>query len=95
MLTSWLQKLPYDPIEPLVNHGSEAITYFIKRDLVGESVDSIESIWGLNEAQVIFKKQDSKGYWKSSSVFFSFGVPPVKNHHDNDDDNNNDDKKSL
>ena len=64
---NWIFKFKYDPIRPLLESGNQEVIYFVKRDILDESVESISSIWASSEATKIINKQTSKGYWKSNS----------------------------
>jgi len=50
-------------IESLLSVKNEAVVYFTRRDLLGEKVDSLESVWNLPEPQRILKKQHPDGSW--------------------------------
>lgn len=53
----------YDPVTPLLKSGNQAISLFVRRDLLGETV-SVEELWNLPETQKILKKQQLDGSWK-------------------------------
>ena len=61
----WRQKLNYDPVPSLLASNNPVITYFVRRDLLEEQVDSIQTIWQLPVIQKILKKQQPDGSWKS------------------------------
>jgi hypothetical protein len=63
---AWQNKLKFDPVKPLLDSQKEPITYFSRRDLLGESVSPINTIWHLKDPQTILKKQHHAGYWISS-----------------------------
>ena len=63
-MSDWVENLKYDPILPLVNSQYKAISYFAKRDFLGESVEPIETVWELPDAQKLLKKQRADGSWK-------------------------------
>ena len=58
---AWRQKLRCDPIAALLSSGDEALTYFVRRDLLDERVLSISSVWSLPEVEKLLKKQQSDG----------------------------------
>jgi hypothetical protein len=66
-MKNWIRQLKYNPIKPLRASNNAAISYFVKRDLLSESVSSIEHVWELREPTRIVRKQKSPGYWRSSS----------------------------
>jgi hypothetical protein len=41
-MKNWLKELRVDPIPRLISSKNEAIEYFVKRDLLGERVESAE-----------------------------------------------------
>lgn len=61
---AWQKELKFDPIPFLLGTNNESIIYFTKRDLLGEKVKSITSLWQLDRAQKIIKKQLPDGSWK-------------------------------
>ncbi len=68
--TKWKNKLKFDPLPLLLSSKNQAIVYFTKRDLLGESVGNIEDLWIVPEAKKLLKQQQSNGSWnysKSSS----------------------------
>jgi len=77
-MTDWRKQLRIDPIPILVNSPNKAITYFTRRDFLGEEVASINSVWELPEPQKILHKQQTDGSWKKSDK--SPAVYPP-NHH--------------
>ncbi len=64
MMADWTSCLAYDPIKPLINPGSDAVSFFARRDLLGLDSGPIESVWELPEAARIIKKQRPDGSWK-------------------------------
>jgi len=62
-VNNWRKQLKYDPLLPLLASGNEAIQYFVRRDLLGEQVSPIHSLWQMPEAQRILKKQQADGSW--------------------------------
>jgi hypothetical protein len=56
-------QLKIDPLPPLFSSGNEALVYFVRRNLMGENVDSVHRLWQLPEVRRILKKQLSNGAW--------------------------------
>lgn len=67
-ISNWFSRFNHNPVKPLLESDHPAITYFVKRDLLEESVEGVSTIWKLAEVQKIIKKQHSSGYWKSNSA---------------------------
>jgi hypothetical protein len=44
-LRSWQQELEFDSLTPLISSKNQAIGYFSGRDLLGENMAPIESLW--------------------------------------------------
>lgn len=63
-MSEWRQQFKFDPISGLVNSGEKAVSYFAKRDLLEEHVESIQTLWQLPEALKIIDKQNSDGSCK-------------------------------
>jgi len=61
----WRCKLKYDPIESLLSNKNKAIQYFVKRDLLEENVEPVETLWDLPSATKILQKQQDNGSWKN------------------------------
>ena len=57
-------QLSIDPLPTLLSYGDPALEYFTRRDLLGEAVGPVESLWQLPEAQRILKKQQPDGRWR-------------------------------
>jgi hypothetical protein len=53
-----------DPVPILLNSGNEAVIYFTRRDLLGEGVPSIETLWRLPQAEKMLRRQRDDGSWK-------------------------------
>ena len=56
--------LSFNPIPALLDWENVALTYFTRRDLLGESVDPIETLWQLPTAVKLIAKQQDDGSWK-------------------------------
>lgn len=59
----WRRQLRFDPIPALLESGAEAITYFVRRDLLDEDPGPVRRLWQLPEAQKILRKQQPDGAW--------------------------------
>lgn len=62
-MTLWRDQLEYDPIQPLILSKNNALIYHTKRTLLDEKVPPIETLWELNSALKIIKKQKANGSW--------------------------------
>jgi hypothetical protein len=62
-MDNWLSQLRHDPIAPLLSSKSEALQYFVRRDLLEESVGPVSRLWDQPEAQRILRKQLPDGSW--------------------------------
>jgi len=60
---AWRRRLVFDPLPPLIAAESGAIRYYARRDLLGESVPSIASLWELNQVRRLLRKQKDNGSW--------------------------------
>lgn len=63
-MTTWLDEFKYDPIQPLLIAGNEAITHFTDRDLLNKAVEPIDALWDLKIPKQILRKQKTDGSWK-------------------------------
>ncbi len=61
---SWLSRLEMDPIPSLLSSGNDAIEYFTRRDLLGEKVPPLETLWRLPQAERMLRRQREDGSWK-------------------------------
>lgn len=57
------QEQLHDSVAALLATKDDAISYFTRRDLLGESVGPIETVWTLPELQKILRKQSTNGSW--------------------------------
>ena len=62
-METWRRQLKLDPVPTLLSSGGEALKYFVRRDLLGERVETIQHLWQLPEAQRILRKQQPDGSW--------------------------------
>lgn len=63
-MPDWVKNLKYNPIPSLRNSTDKAISYFTRRDLLGEKVEPINLLWELPAPQKLLKKQRTDGLWK-------------------------------
>jgi hypothetical protein len=64
----WRRSLIFDPLPSLVQTENAAINYFTRRDLLGDSVPSVKSLWELNEVKKLLRKQKDDGSWRYRGV---------------------------
>jgi hypothetical protein len=64
MDTTWLGELRIDPIPAMLDLQNRALTYFIERDLLNQSVPSKASLWDLPESSRLLSRQQDDGCWK-------------------------------
>ncbi len=62
-MKQWLDALRYNPIPCLLDAGDQALSVFVKRDLLDEPV-AVQDVWQLKEPQRILKRQQLDGSWK-------------------------------
>jgi hypothetical protein len=62
-MAHWIDQLRQNPIEPLLGSHHDAISYFVRRDLLDETVPPITTIWNLPLVQKVLKKQQADGSW--------------------------------
>ena len=63
-MAGWLDRLRYDPVQEMLQPGNDAVSYFVRRDLLDERVKPITHVWQLPEAQKILRRQRPDGSWK-------------------------------
>ena len=63
----WAESLRHDPIPALLASDDEALSYFVRRDLLGQEVGPVHLLWTLPEAAKILAKQQPDGSWKYPS----------------------------
>ncbi|HJX38186.1 MAG TPA: hypothetical protein VJ714_06290 [Anaerolineae bacterium] len=63
-MEDWLGHLGVDPLPLLQASSNEAILYFVRRDLLGEEVGPVESLWELPQVVKILRKQQEDGSWR-------------------------------
>jgi len=79
-MDKWVSLLRVDPITTLKKYPDHALDYFIRRDLLEEKVDSIETLWELPEPLKVISKQADQGCWhypsksKSNDPVFNYDL---------------------
>ena len=63
MVKDWQENLE-KVVDALLQSNDRAISFFTRKDLLGESVGPVSQAWELPEPQKILKKQRSDGSWK-------------------------------
>jgi len=59
-----LSSLGIDPLPPLLAWDDAALAYFVRRDLLGEPVDPIETLWEASAAARLVRSQQPDGSWR-------------------------------
>jgi len=62
-MSNWVQRLKFNPIPILVKSENKALTYFAKRDLSGNSMESVRTLWSLPNVVKIISRQKRDGSW--------------------------------
>jgi hypothetical protein len=62
MKNTWQEEL-HNSIAALLATKNDAVVYFTRRDLLGETVEPIQVVWELAEPQKILRKQNADGSW--------------------------------
>ena len=62
-MPGWGAKMRFDPVKPLINCNNPAIRYYARRDLLGEDVEPIQTLWGHAEAKKLLRNQRGDGSW--------------------------------
>jgi len=61
-MNDWRQLLAGDPVEVLATSEHD-IAYFARRDLLGESGDPLDTVWGTPAVERLLRKQRDDGAW--------------------------------
>jgi hypothetical protein len=64
LLTPWPSRLKFDPTPTLLSSGNKAVEYFARRDLLGQQVEAIGTVWQLPEVKKILRHQQPDGAWR-------------------------------
>jgi hypothetical protein len=59
----WLEALAVNPIPALLSREEQALTHFVRRDLQGEPVEPLRTLWEIPEAKKLVEKQGADGSW--------------------------------
>lgn len=53
----------HDPIRGILSSGNAAVSYFVRRDLLGEVVEPLHGVWELPEVEKLLRGQNPDGSW--------------------------------
>ncbi|MBN2333931.1 terpene cyclase/mutase family protein [Candidatus Bathyarchaeota archaeon] len=65
-MDEWTDELRHTPVDALTSSGNDAVTYFTRRDILGEDPGPVEAVWDLPEVRKILRKQRDDGSWGPS-----------------------------
>jgi len=77
---NWQTQLKFDSIKPLLAANDAALRYFVRRDLLDENVEPVQSIWQSPEVARLLFRQLSNGFFKYSGNKPEVYYPP--NHYE-------------
>ena len=63
-METWSHPLRVDPLPGLRASSNEALEYFVRRDLLGQEVGPVQTLWELPQVVKILRKQQEDGSWK-------------------------------
>lgn len=63
----WLRELKFDAVTPLLTVGDVALEYFVRRDLLEDSVKPIKTLWQLPRVTRLLRQQERDGSWRYPS----------------------------
>lgn len=63
-METWLGQLSIDPLPVLQGSSNEAVHYFARRDLLGQEVGPVQTLWELPQVIKVLRKQQEAGSWK-------------------------------
>ncbi len=66
-MKGWRKQLRFDPLPQLLSSENKALLYFVRRDLLGEEVGPLETLWQLPYVVKILGKQQEDGSWRYPS----------------------------
>ena len=66
-MANWREQFSVDPIPVLLAADDEALQFFVRRDLLGEELASVKTLWDQSEPVKILSKQQEEGCWKYPS----------------------------
>jgi hypothetical protein len=64
----WIFQLSADPIPALARSADQALSYFTRRDLLGQSVESVDVLWNAAEVIRLIRKQKPDGSWRYEGI---------------------------
>ena len=64
----WRRRLPHDPVRQLLAAGDAALAYFVRRDLLGDRVPPVRTLWQLPELEKIVRRQRPDGSFKYPGI---------------------------
>ena len=67
-MSDWLSFFKFNPIVPFQNVQNPMIKYMVKRDLLEEPVESVETLWEHPQVKKILKKQTYNGAWPDKNA---------------------------
>jgi hypothetical protein len=59
----WLDRLKYNPVEGMLSIDNLVVSYFVRRDLLGEDEEPIGYVWELPEVGKLLRRQSLDGSW--------------------------------
>lgn len=63
-MAEWAALLRYDPLPALLSSEHEAISYFVRRDLLPDDPGPVETLWILPAVRGTLKRQQEDGSWR-------------------------------
>lgn len=63
-MKNWRTYLKVDPVAILLASDNAAISYFARRDLLGDEEQPVKTLWYLPEVESLLKRQLDNGAWK-------------------------------
>jgi hypothetical protein len=63
-MTAWVRWLPLDPVPTLLAADDEALSFFVRRDLLGEGTRTVATLWRTPESERLVGKQQEDGSWR-------------------------------
>jgi hypothetical protein len=79
MTPAWLEALPVDPLPALLAWEDPALAYWVRRDLLGEAIDPVESLWEASGAVALVRAQRADGSWQYRGKSYD---PETGTHYD-------------
>lgn len=64
MADNWLHALRLNPLPALIAWDDAALAYFVRRDLLDESVAPVETLWEMGDASRLVARQQADGSWQ-------------------------------